>query len=56
MGLVMALYIASMVSLCLPHLVEERTLRMVSVLDALSSVLSMCLLYVSLGPRVKPSI
>ena len=49
MGLVMVLYIANMVSLCLSHLVEERTLKIVSVLDALSSVLSTCLLYVSLG-------
>ena len=50
MGLVMALYI---VSLCLPHLVDERTLSIGSVLDA---VLTMCLLYVSLGSRVRPSI
>ena len=52
MGLVMALYVESTVSLCLPHLVDERTLRM----DALDAVLSMCLLYVSLGSRVRPSI
>lgn len=56
MGRVMALYVASNVSLCLPHLVDERTLSMGSVLDALSVVLSMCLLYVSLGSRVRPSI
>ena len=56
MSLVMALYIASIVSLCLSHLAEEKTLRMGSVLDDLSAVLSMCLLYVSLGSRVKPSI
>ena len=56
MGLVMALYVQSIVSLCLPHLVDERTLRMGSVLDALDAVLSMCLLYVSLGSRVRPSI
>ena len=30
-GLVMALYVASMVSLCLPHLVEVRTLSMLIV-------------------------
>ena len=31
-GLVMALYVASMVSLCLPHFVEVRTLSMFFVL------------------------
>ena len=31
-GLVMALYVASMVSLCLPHLVEVRTFSMLIVL------------------------
>lgn len=55
-GLDIALYVASMVSLCLPHLVEERTLRMESVLDALFAVLSMWVLYVSFGSRVRPSI
>ena len=34
-GLVMALYVASMVSLCLPHLVEVRTFSMLIVLRAL---------------------
>ena len=34
-SLVMALYMASMVSLCLPHLVEVRTLSMLIVLCAL---------------------
>ena len=38
------------------HLVDERTLRMVSALDALDAVMSMCLLYVSVGSRVRPSI
>ena len=56
MGLVMALYVQSIVFLCLPHLVDERTLRMESVFDALDAVWSMCLLYVSLGSRVRPSI
>ena len=55
-GLVMALYVQSIVSLCLPHLVDEKTLRMGSALDALDAVLSMCLLYVGLGSRVRPSI
>ena len=40
-GLVMALY---MVSLCLPHLVEVRTLSMLIVLRALVATRSMCLL------------
>ena len=43
-GLVMALYVASMVSLCLPHLVEVMTLSMLIVLRALVAVRSMCLL------------
>ena len=42
--LVMALYVASMVSLCLPHLVEVRTLSMLIVLRALVAARSMCLL------------
>ena len=40
-GLVMALYMASRVSLCLPHLVEVRT--MLIVLRALVAARSMCL-------------
>ena len=43
-GLVMALYVASMVSLCLPHLVEVRTFSMLIVLRALVAAWSMCLL------------
>ena len=43
-GLVMALYVASMVSLCLPHFVEVRTLSMLIVLRALVAAKSMCLL------------
>ena len=43
-GLVMALYVASMVSLCLPHLVEVRTLSMLIVLCALVAAKYMCLL------------
>ena len=43
-GLVMALYIACMVSLCLPHFVEVRTLSMLIVLRALLTAKSMCLL------------
>ena len=43
-GLVMALYVASMVSLCLLHLVEVRTLSMLIVLRVLVASRSMCLL------------
>ena len=43
-GLVMALYVASMVSLCLPHFVMVRTLSMLMVLRALEAAKSMCLL------------
>ena len=42
-GLVMALYVASMVSLCLPHPVEVRTLSMPTVPRALAAARSMCL-------------
>ena len=42
--LVMALYVASMVSLCLFHFVEVRTLSMLIVLRALVAAKSMCLL------------
>ena len=42
-GLVMALYVASMVSLCLPHLVEVRTVSMLIVLRAFGC----CQVYVS---------
>ena len=55
-GLVMALYVASMVSLCLPHLVEVRTLSMLIVLRVLVVAKSMCLLYVRLGSSVSPII
>ena len=55
MGLVMASYVESIVSLCLPQMVDERTLSISSVLDSLDAMLSMCLLYVSLGSRMKPS-
>ena len=44
-GLVMALYVASMVSLCLPHFVEVRTLSMLIVLHVLVAAKSMCLMY-----------
>ena len=44
MGLVMALYVGSMVFLCLLHFVEVRTLSMFIVLRALVAARSMCLL------------
>ena len=56
MGLVMALYDAVIVSLCLPHVVDVSALSICIVLRALVVVIYMCLLYVSLGSRVSPSI
>ena len=44
MGLVMALYVTSMVFLCLPHFVKVRTLSMLIVLCAFVTARSMCLL------------
>ena len=41
-GLVMALYVVSMVSLCLPHFVVVSTLSMLIVLRALVATMSMC--------------
>ena len=43
-------------SMCLPHLVEVRTLSMLIVLRALVAARSMRLLLVSLGSSVSPSI
>ena len=43
-GLVMALYVASMVSLCLPYFVEVRTLSMLIFLRALVAAKPKCLL------------
>ena len=43
-GLVIALYVASMVYLCLLYLDEVRTLTMLIVLRALVADMSMCLL------------
>ena len=42
--LVMALYVANMVSLCFPHFIEVRSLSMLIVLRALVAAKSMCLL------------
>ena len=56
MGLVMAFYVAMIVSFCFPHIVDMSALSICIVLRALVVVISMCLLYVSLGSRVSPSI
>ena len=56
MGLVMALYVALIVSFCFPHVVDVSALSTCIVLRAFVVVISMCLLYVSLGSRVRPSI
>ena len=56
MGLVMALYVAMIGSFCSPHVVDVSALSICIVLRALVVVISMCLLYVSLGSRVRPSI
>ena len=56
MGLVMALYIARIVSFCFSHVVVVSALSICIVFRAFVVVISMCLLYVSLGSRVSPSI
>ena len=56
MGLVMVLHVARIVSFCFPHGVDVSALSICIVLRAFVGVISMCLLYVSLGSRVSPSI
>ena len=56
MGLVMALYVVMIVSICFPHVIDVSALSICIVLRAFVVVISMCLLYVSLGSRVRPSI
>ena len=56
MGLFMALYVARIVSFCFPHVVDVSALSICIVLRAFVVVISMCLLYVSLGSRVSHSI
>ena len=56
MGLVMTLYVASIVSFCFLHVVDVSALRICIVLRAFVVAFSMCLLYVNLGSRVSPSI
>ena len=53
MGLVMALYVAKIISFCFPHVVD---VSICIVLRAFVVVISMCLLYVSVGSRVSSSI
>ena len=55
-GLVIALYVVSMVSFCLPYFVVVRDLRMFMVFAAFSLTLVICLLKVNLGSKVTPNI
>ena len=56
MGLVMALYVARIVSFCFSHVVDVSALSICIVLHAFVVVISMCLMYVSSGSSVSPSI
>ena len=56
MGLVMALYVAMIVSFCFPHVVDVSALSICIVLRAFVVVISICLLYMSMWSRVSPSI
>ena len=56
MSLVMALYVARILSFCFPHVVDVSVLSICIVLPDFVAVISMFLLYVSLGSRVSPSI
>ena len=56
MGLVMALYVAMIVSFCFLHVVDVSALSICIVLCAVVVVIYMYLLYVSLRSRVNPSI
>ena len=56
MGLVMALYVAMIVSFCFPHGVDVSALSIRIVLRVFLVVIYMCLLYVSLGSIGSPSI
>ena len=51
MGLVIALYVVSIVSLCFPHVVGVSALSICIVLRAFVVVISVCLWYVNLGSR-----
>ena len=52
----MTLYVEWIVSFCFPHVVDVSALSICIVLRAFVIVIYMCLLYVSLGSRVSPSI
>jgi len=56
MGRVMALYVARIVSFCLPQLVEVSALSMFSVVLAFVHVWLMCSVYVSCVSKVRPRI
>ena len=55
-GLVMALYVAMIIYFCLPHVVDLSALSICIALRAFVVVISICLLYVSLGSIVSPSV
>ena len=55
MGLVMAVYVARIVSFCFPHVVDVSALSICIVLRDFVVVIFICLMYVSLGSRVSPS-
>ena len=55
-GRITALYVARIVSFCLPHEVPESALIICNGLFAFVAMLSMCVLYVSLGSSVSPRI
>ena len=56
MGLVMALYVAMIVSICFLRVVDVSALSICIVLRAFVVVIYMSLLFVSLGSRVSPDI
>ena len=56
MGLVIDLYVAMIVYICFPHVVDVSVLSICIVLHAFVVVISMCLLYVSFCSRVSLSI
>ena len=56
MSFVMSLYVAMIVSFCFPHVVDVSAMSICIVLRTFVVVISMCLLYISLGSRVSPSI
>ena len=56
MGLVTAFYVVRIVSFYFPHFVDVSALSICIVFRAFVVVICMCLLYVSLGSRVSPSI